>query len=292
MGTQALATIMDLFVEGTVASVEAPDGRLLPTWVNKLNTFEKEDCDRLGRGARAKRILAWDADEEEQAIFEYETGGYSDDELADALKAQVAAKHYYEAVQEIRTLPEWADRLEYLANAEILEVTSPESSDEDKAMFEQITTEYMTAVGTIQDRLQREFREDLLAKGREQMKKDYKAAWRDAEGMRAYYAERRVAEIFFATRECKAKVGDTGEWDHARCNHEVRLMANRGQVKALPDKLRMAIIAAIEALDITPDEAGNSDAPMASSEPSEPQSVVEESTASTPAATSDEPDGI
>lgn len=291
MGTMALATIMDLFTEGAVASAEGKDGRLIPVWVNKLSAFEKEDVDRLGRGARAKAILAWDRDEDEQAIFEYETQQYTDAELADALKAQVAGKHYFEAIQELRTQEDWTERLEYLANADLLEYRSPEASDEDKALFEKVTQEYTAAILVIQTRLQSEYVEGLIASGRDEMMKQYRDAWRDAQGMRAFYAERRLAELFFACRECKAKPTGKGEWDHAKCNHQVRLLSNRGQVRDLPDPFRDALVAVFEALDLSPEDAGNSDAPMASSGSSEPLSALEDSTPSSPTATPGSPAG-
>jgi hypothetical protein len=291
-----LATIMDLFTEGTVAPIEAPDGKIVTIWVNKLSPFEKEDADRLGRGARAKRLLEWDADEDEQAVFTLETKDLSDDDLVQGLAAQNAAAHFYQAINEIRTLEEWKERLEYLNSAEVLEYTSPEATEDDRALYEKINREYSEAIEATQRRLADEFCADLAAQGREKVLEQYHKAWRDAEGMKAFYAERQIAELFFATRECKAKakgkVGEDTIWDHAKCNHEVRVMSNRGQVRSLPDVVRTAVVAALQALEITPDAVGNSDAPTASSESSEQPSSAEVSTPSTPEATSDEPAGI
>jgi len=297
MGTALFATIMDLFTEGTVAPLEAPDGSIKTIWVNKLSAFEKEDADRLGRGARAKRLLEWDADEEEQAVFQLETQDLSDDDLIQGLAAQHTASQFYQAINEIRADEAWKERLEYLNSADILEYTSPEASEEDRTLYEKISGEYSAAIETVQRRLQDEFCADLAAEGREAVLKKYHTAWRDAEGMRAFYAERQIAEIFFAARECKAKAkgeDDDGNtiWDHSRCNHEVRLMSNRGQVRTLPDQVRTLVVAAIQALEITPDAVGNSDAPTASSESSEQPSKAEDSTPSTPEETSDEPAGI
>lgn len=295
MGTMAFATIMDLFTEGTVAPIEAPDGKIVTIWVNKLSPFEKEDADRLGRGARAKRLLEWDDDPEEQAVFILETKGLSDDDLVQGLAATEQTARFYQAINEVRTHEEWKERLEYLGSAEILESTSPEASVEDRALYEKISREYSEAIEAAERRLAEDFCADLAAEGREKVLEKYHKAWRDAEGMRAFYAERQIAELFFAARECKAKVksgeGEDIVWDHAKCNHEVRIMSNRGQVRSLPDRVRTAVVAALQALEITPDAVGNSDAPTASSESSEQPSKVEDSTPSTPAATSDEPAG-
>lgn len=289
----AFATIMDLFTEGTVAPIEAPGGKIVTIWVNKLSPFEKEDADRLGRGARAKRLLEWDDDPEEQAVFTLETKDLSDDDLVQGLAAQHQAEHFYQAINEVRTSESWKEKLEYLNTAEILESTSPEASAEDRALYDKITQEYSEAIDVVQRRLQKEFCDDLAAEGREKILEKYHKAWRDAEGMRAFYAERQIAEIFFAARECKAKEksrnadGDV-TWDHSKCNHEVRIMSNRGLVRALPDKVRTAVVAALQALEITQDAVGNSDAPTASSESSEQPSSAEVSTPSTPAETSSE----
>lgn len=295
MGTMAFATIMDLFTEGTVAPIEAPDGKIVTIWVNKLSPFEKEDADRLGRGARAKRLLEWDDDPEEQAVFTLETKDLSDDDLIQGLAAQEATAHFYQAINEVRTDEAWKERLEYLGSAEMLEYTSPEATTEDRELFEKVSREYSEAIEAVQRRIADEFCADLAADGREKVLEKYHKAWRDAEGMRAFYGERQIAEIFFASRECKAKEksrdGDEVVWDHAKCNHEVRIMSNRGQVRSLPDRVRTAVAAALQALEITPDAVGNSDAPTASSESSEQPSSVEDSTPSTPEATSDEPAG-
>lgn len=291
----AYATIMDLFTEGLVAPLETPSGKIITIWVNKLSPFEKEDADRLGRGARAKRLLEWDSDEDEQAVFTLETRDQSDDDLVQGLAAQEAAAHFYQAINEIRTDESWKEKLEYLNTAELLESTSPEASEEDRALHQKISQEYSDAIEAVQKRLQRDFCADMLAEGREKILEKYHKAWRDAEGMRAFYAERQIAEIFFASRECKAKEksrdGDEVVWDHSKCNHEVRIMSNRGLVRTLPDQVRTAVVAALQALELTPDAVGNSDAPTASSESSEQPSKAEDSTPSTPAGTSDEPAG-
>lgn len=289
MGVQALATMLDLFVEGAPAEVRGPKGTQV-IWINKLSAFEKEDVDRYGRTARAKAILAWDRDEDAQAVYDLESGEYSDEVMARALLGTMASTHYNEALGELQSEEAWKEKREYLEQAQtLLGDRGDDVSDEDRQMFESISEEYFTEIATRQQALQEQARLDLIADGREELEKKYRTAYRNAEGMRAFHEERRVAEMYFMTRACKAKSLDD---NHRACNnHVVRLLGHRSEVRSLPEHVLAVIAQTIDAITITVAQAGNSVAPTASSESSEQPSEAEDSTASTPTETSSEPAG-
>lgn len=293
MGVVALSTMQDLFREGDVASVEAPDGSMVTVWVNKLSSFEKDDADRFARAARARRVLAWDASEDEQAIFELETGSYSDADIVDALAKQQEGRFYFEALNEVRADEAWKERLEYLGHAEVLESGGPDASAEDQELLNKTSQEYLEAVNALQAQKVKEYGEDIAGDGRVKLMQEYRKAWRDAAGMSSFYDERRIAEIYFSARVCTAVNKGDGVWDHkvGKCNHVVRLLSNRAEVRDLPDVVLGAIVDSIQRLSITPEQAGNSDAPTASSASPEPQNAVEDSTPSGPTETSAEPVG-
>jgi hypothetical protein len=290
----AQARMMDLFKEGAVAAVEV-EGVLEPVaWVNKLNAFQKEDVERAARGARAKRILEWERNEDEQAILELDTSEWTDDMMVEAVLQRDSAQHYIEAVQELRTQEEWKDRLDYLGNVDVLGITQGEDvSEEDRALFENVNEEYAKAIQTINERIEAEAKADLVAKGREGIIAEYRKRYRETQGMQAFYAETRIAEVQISARECKGTWNPEMEtWDHTRCgNHQVRLFPHRDSVKEIPDTVYFAITAVLEALNMSVDQAGNSDAPPASSESPEQPSAEADSSPSTPVETSTVPAG-
>lgn len=291
MGTRALSTIMDLFVEGKEAVIQPP-GQTKPmvVWVNKLSTFEQEDADRAGRAARARRMLEWDRDPDEQAIFEFESHEHELDAIVKALADNQSTDYMLAASYEVRAEEAWQERLALIDDAG--EISEEEASEEHMLLVKQVNEEFTEAIMAVYERRRQEAIAELKQEPREEIVKRYRAAWRDNRGREAFIIEQRRKQVLFAARVCDATLTDEGVWEHSKCKHHiVRLMNGPADLEHLPEVVYEAIRTTLDVISMSPDRAGNSDAPMASSGLSEPQFAEEESIPSGLDETSPEPAG-
>ena len=126
---------------------------------------------------------------------------------------------------------------------------------------------------------------DAEAVDRDELTREFLERWRQRISLDEFMEERRVTELYYALRVCQA-TRDGGTYDHTPCDHRQRALAAREQVRGLPEQVLTKAIEAIDGLNVTPREAGNSVAPVSSSAPSEQPNVPEDSTPSIPEATS------
>jgi hypothetical protein len=260
-----LRRVQDLFTEGQIVVLEK-NGVSEPFWVAKPSSFERDEAVKDARAARSRRGLRFDNDPDEQAVVEAQLAQVSRADILDSLIGAKGNEHYVRALDEIRTNKDWAERIDVIDRAGLEH--DRDATDEDRETVRQVTTDYMVEVQRLQETYVGELRAELEQLPEEELQKKYRDTWRDMASFEAFLESRRVTEMYFALRLCEAtRVDDT--WVHDGCDHRVRLLDERNEVYDLPDALIDAVRQALEQLQMTPRDAGNSAAPATSSASSE-----------------------
>lgn len=291
-----VARIVDLFSEGeTVLLGMDPDTsppEPIVVWVNKLNTFETQEARADGNARRSER-MHWlgQADSPERLGFESEIAPLSMDQLADRYSNAYADEIYLDVINDLETDAEWRERRDRMDRLpQLIEDAGAADDDPRRVELANEQTAWLKAVqeGTVKKAEER--RADALGMDRPDVEAALWERYRQRTTMDVFMQERRTTQLFFALRECNAVdiATDlaTHDWDHTACDHSKRLLAERKDVRTLPDSVIELAIDAIDNMTMSARAAGNSAAPASSSVSSEPASAVaEDSTRSTPAAT-------
>lgn len=285
MGNDKLRRITELFERGDLVEIgKRDDGTPEFIWVQKLNSFEYDEATKDGRYARGLRMEALKRDEKEQAVLNDLVGAFSDEELVQLVLDERAPEMMQRANAEVRSLEGWQDRLAVLDRQQL----GTASSEEAEAL-EALNREFGAEVRKVYERMVAQERTDMLAQAREERE----VAWRDAYYQRAAATEFmsgfRQTEVFYALRDVEVELVD-GEWQPKAGVPKPRLLSDRDEVRDLPDGLLDLVLEALQR-QMTQEQAGNSDAPSASSEPSERPVEQEGSKRSGRAATSRRPAG-
>lgn len=282
---KTFARIQDLFREGTILVLkhESPDGtERIPVYVKKLNALEKDEAIKDARAARARRMLTFDRDEDEQLTLTSMLESIDDTELVEDLLRRKAGELLMKAEDEVRADKSWAERLEAIDRSAIAKDGNLPKEEQD--LLSAITKEFSTAVDKAHAKLMRTHKRDLDAMSRSELEKDYRTAWRDMLGATAFYETRRQTELWYALREAEVDLDGDGEPIESTLKVGPRICETRAAVNDLPDHVVTQVLTVLDG-EMTSREAGNSDAPSASSGSSERASAEAASTPSTPAAT-------
>lgn len=267
---QKFRRLQELFEVGEVIVVEK-DGEEIPMWVAKISSFEREEATRDGRAQRARQMLAWDRDEDQQMAMRVLLDDSTNEDLVQTLMYDKDLEHMRLAGNEVRTDKTWKERLEALDRIDLDGLT-----DEQAQTMVQVADEFNAAVAAVRARLAKDLHDELAELDREELEKRYTAAFRQMIGAQSFREAMRQSELFFALRDCSATRVD-GDWDHSRCAaHQERLLETRSEVLGLPEPV-IAKAADILNRQMTEEEAGNSGAPSVSSEPSGQRAVQEAS---------------
>jgi len=282
-----LKRITDLFVEGRVAELGLDDsGQPVLIWVNKLNSFEEEESRRDGQAARTEVLL--EMQDEGHADITNARTQLKDRPLAQLVDARVNQKYdedFVQALNDLETDKEWAEKVEYLRRAEpMLNDASVPQDDARRARFAEVNDAYLNRLNDDIRKLQDQRRTELSGIDREELVEAYLADFVERKAFERYMAEKRVTELFFAIRDCQAVRVDN-RWDHTRCDHRIRLLPNRAEVRTLPQGVIETVTNILDQMTATAREAGNSGAPANSSVSPEQPSAAEESTPSSPVET-------
>lgn len=279
-----LKRVVDLFTEGQVVEVGADENGPVLVWVNKLNSFEDEDCRRDGQAARAERMLEMQSGENPQmATLRLEIEGFEDYQIVTELAGFKFEEDYMLAVDDVEMDKDWREKLEYVRRGQSMldDADVPENSER-RERLAQINSEYMEAVQEACKKRQEARKADWSNMPRIDLEEAYLEEVVNRLGMVAYMEERRITELFYALRDCRAVKDDNDRWDHSKCNHRHRLLSDRSEVRTLPEEMLKLVLDVLNDVTVDRRTAGNSDAPASSSESSEPQSVQEELIPSTP----------
>lgn len=278
MGLSDLKRVTDLFVEGELLVIEESDP---PTtlWVNKLNSFEREECQREGQAARARMILAMkELQSPEYLTFQGNLAEMDDDAIREAMADTRSTEFFLAAVDGIRQDPEWADRMEARNRV------SDDMSAEETAAVVKVNDDYSEELSRRIDfrragyiaELENEFETTRL-------KEAYRKAWLESRAFTAFQREYAKWNLYFAVRVCKAKQDADERWQHIDCDgHRQRALDSASEVPTLPDWLLERLQLAMQQVQVSGRDARFSGALASSSGSSAPQSAPEVSTLSTP----------
>lgn len=289
-----LRRVTDLFIEGTERYLGNDEhGKPTLIWVNKLNSFETEEARRDGMVRRGERIMQLaKEDSPERLALAANVDNWSMSELAEARLGQVTEEIYMQVLNDLEAEKEWQERLAMIRRLPtLLDDQNAPPDDPRRTQLEDLMTEYLQEIARRQTALQQERLAELAEMEREALEAAFYDGWRQRASLDEYMAEKAITELFYAIRDCVAT--ERGQdpdgkrlWDHTDCNHAQRLMDQRSQVRALPERVIEIAQDALESINVTQREAGNLAAPASSSGSSEQPSEAGASTVSIPEETS------
>jgi hypothetical protein len=277
-----LKRIQDLFRRGDVVVLES-GGEKIPVYVAKLNALEKDESVKDARSARARRMLAFDRDEDEQAQIEVLLGGMTDLDVSTDLLRRKNGELLLKADDELRADTKWKERLEILDRRQLSK--DGKVTEQEQELILAVAIEYNVEVEKIHAKALRIAKRELDATPRPELEKEYRRAWREMLGSTSFYENRRQTEIWYSLRECEVAFDDDGQPDLATLVVGQRVCSDRASVNDLGDEVIKSVLLALDG-EMTSREAGNSDAPSASSGSSGQQNVEADSKPSTPKETS------
>jgi hypothetical protein len=294
MGVDRLRRVTELFVVGKEIELgtDPVDGRPVLIWVQKLNAFEEEESRQDGLAARGMKLRELSKPESaDMAAVErqLEACGYL--ELQEFLLDHFADEDRASAKSDVEATEEWFERLpEIQRYHELLNDDSVDVDDPRRDQFKELWDEYQLAIEEALKKRRADRRHDLRTQTEDQIREQLIERIRGLMGAMAFLEAKRVTEVFFALRDCKAipSKDSVKPWNHTACSHP-RLMAKRADVRDLPAEVTVKVIAVLEEITVPLQEAGNSDAPTDSSVSSEQASTVEDSTPSGPKGTRRKP---
>lgn len=284
---QRFRRLTDLFVDGR--AIPMPDGTHL--WVQVVNAYERGEALSDAQVARSRLILALKdkGDERVKVLARLEEHG-RDSMVSDLAEVQALAKQG-EFFDELRSDPEWKDRMEIIMRTDWNSASAP-SSEEELALMVRINAEVMGEL----DRRQKEENDFLVRKYRRMDDDEFVSIWIDEwlerRGTDLATAEFRLTETWYATRFCDAAPDDLGVLDHTRCGgHTERVFPTKSDARAAPDRLQELIRAALDDLNIGGTDPKDSASPPNSSDSPPTPNGPAASTPSTSTATPHEPPG-
>jgi len=279
--------ITDLFVEGTELNLGDDEaGTPVLVWVNKLNSFEDEDARHDGLAARTERLLELTPDHPDIQMITMQMAAWDMDKLVQQTAQQKYDEDYLAAMDDIDSVEEWREKLEYLRRGGALhdDAGLPEG-DPRRESYEKAQAEYFTSMTAMAEKRQADRRKELADLSRGELEETFVDLLKTRLAMEAFLEERRVTEIYFAARDCVGTRTGPNEFEHSQCDHRNRLLSDRKEVRQLPSDVITRIVNTITAVTVDRRTAGNLDAPVTSSESLEQPKQEEESTPSTPEVT-------
>lgn len=273
-----------LFAAGTVIQPDPARPRL---WVQKLNSFEQEEC-RLD--AQVKRTLVTSALRTPGSI-EYDAvrtavAKMGRDRLLDGIVQWRYSRYVSEATSFLQAQTEWQERLAVVDRAEFS--TLPQ---EEQDVITDINRAYLNEMNDKINSVRAEDREKLSEQADDELRETYVDEWVDQRGADAFMRLMPALEIMWAVRMCDAESDDDGPEHHAQCAHD-RLYEKVDEVLALPDDLKAIYNGALNRINVPVRLAKGSASQQDSSALSRPPSEEEESTRSIQEETQPEQGGI
>lgn len=266
-------------------------------WVQKLNRFESEEARADADAARTRtEMLLRDMDSEEYKVVVHTSTQFDREQLSEAIVASKYAKHMAEAANSVQADKDWHDRLD------VIQRTDTNDADaEELELVSTLTRTYFEEVNKrVEDRDAKE-RERVETLDEDVLRKEYVDGYVESRGMAVWQSQLRLGEVLFGIRTCDAVPcssipGHTGNdrclegYHHQSCDHE-KLYEDYAEVRGLPDALFDKYVGAFNRVNVAAGQAKGLGSRVRSSVQSAPPSAPEDSTASTPAATSPEPGG-
>ena len=274
--------VTDLFTRGKELVIGTGDDAMV-LWIARLNSFERSEAQKDGSAARAKRLTLLREGDEEAQIIENHLAEHTQEDLVEALIGIKSNENYVRALDDIRTDKEWREKIEVLERGNDLIRDEIEPDGKEIARISELNVEYMEEIDRRQNQYEDQQRAEYENMDRDELAEEYRVGVKGVLGSNAFLEEMRISEMYYAVRDCNSPVGPP--FNHDRCDHSVRLIPSRADVRRMPDMVITAIRDMLMELNMPLREAGNSAAPRSSSASSERQDVAEESTVSTPSET-------
>ncbi len=284
----ALRRVTDLFVEGTEMVLDEHDPVIV--WVNKLNPFQMDEARKDGQAARTRLTLAMSNPlSEESQLFDVQAARLDDEVIARGMAQAKYNQFLVEVADDLHADEDWKDKANAMDRA-AEQLNGLPATDPRVQAADEIANEYFAEMTRRADARRGAEFEAFKALPHDELRDKYRQQWIEEQGTNAFLAEFRITEIWYSMRECFSPgKGDNGRWDHAKCDHRVKLMDDRLMVRQLPDGLIKQVRPIIEGLQVDDRQAKDSAADLSSSESSPRPNEQETSAPSGQDATSPAP---
>lgn len=279
--------LTDLFVQGK--AVPMPDGSHL--WVQVINAFERDEALSDAQVARARIILGLRQNGSERLKVQARLIERGREVMAEDLaSAKVEAKGP-DFVDDMRSDPEWKERMDIYLRTDTSEGAKPLTEDEQQLIVK-LNAEILEELA------HRESEEkDFLLRSYHRMNDEefidvWVEEWLERRGSDLAAAEFRLTEIWYASRYCDASLLSDGVLDHTACDgHRTRVFETKQEARSAPTALQELLRAALDELNVAGRDPKDSDSATSSSDSLPAPSAEEGSTPSTSDATPSSPPG-
>lgn len=293
MTSSRFRRLTDLFVNGKAMSLPAlPDGR--PSgylWIQVINSYERDECLSDAQVARSRLVLALKDDGDERIKMQARLAQMGREALTQQLADLRVAGKTGEIATEMRSDPEWKERVEIVLRMNDDEGAVPPTPEEMRADAK-INAEVLEEMARRED-AEREYQIRTFNRlSDEDFLEEWVTEWIDRRGTTRAAAEYRLTEVWYATRWCEAQPTEDGELDHSRCEgHRSRVFETKADARAADDTLVEMIKDVLADLNIGGQDPKDSGSPTSSSDSSPTPSEQGESSPSTPTETPSTPPG-
>jgi hypothetical protein len=247
--------IPELYVQGT--ELVFKDGTVM--WLQVLNPFEADEARHDAQVARSRIVMALKSEHGSPERMKAEAAFWGDgrDSSIERMADAKASEKLLEITENIRSDPEWKERLEVLDRSEELIIRPPE--DVERAYLDATNTEYLTEINRRLDEERAFHRMRLTALVDVELIEDYIDLYIDRRGGELAMAEYALTQMWYAARACEGVQLDDGAWDHGACEgHQVQVFERKAEVRGQPEDLQDLISDGLRALEMTVREAKNS----------------------------------
>jgi hypothetical protein len=243
MSNKKFAKIVDLFSVGAECYLgDDETGKPIVVWISKPNAFEIEEANRDGQAGRLTYLLRYqDPESDESKYAKAELADMTNEVLVDTLVNSHFEEDQYMASYDVDADDEWRDTVDYMRReAGILDDMKDENTEDIKARREKLSQtqgKYIAAITDFTKKRQDNYRKDIQSYERDLLEKTFIDIYKNRTSVERYMLERNVTRLYYAMRECDAVMGEKGKFDHTACDHKVRMLEDRQDVRSLPEEV-------------------------------------------------------
>lgn len=270
------ARLTQLFVVGKAVPLPGDDGYL---WVQALNNYQRQECLTDARVARARIITALKQDGKQRDVIWGRFNEFGREAMIEELAKERSVKKMGEYLADMRSDPDWKERMEFTLRTDEDDVATP-LTPEEQTYLSRVNDEIIAEMNR-REAEEHDFVEHRLSDlTDEEIVDEYCDEWFEGRGGDLASAEYKLTELWYTARWCDAPPAPDADTpiDHSRCNgHQVKVFENRTDVKTAPSDLITLINQALADLNGVagdtrdPKDSGSPDSSSSSSStPSEP----------------------
>lgn len=252
----SLKRVTDLFDTGREVVLDAAADPPVIVMVRKLNPIERGEAQRDGQAGRARALMMMTDEDGEIVLLRHQLRMLTLEDLILRLLGLRRDEMLRLASQDVEADPNWRDELVLLRRFDQLREDGTKISTEEQARYNELNGKYMASAEDYFQKRLRDERERLQRMGTDDLINDVVDRFREIQAGPSFMQEFEVTAMYFAIRECDAKILDGGKFDHGACTHD-RLFSDRSQVRDLDTGLFEMLADALRGIDSTPQDAGN-----------------------------------